>query len=378
MNTESYFPTGIVTGQSFCNREDERELLKKRLMQNAHVVLISPRRYGKSSLISQFTLEQKVPFVSADLLPATSNNYVRNAVVDGVSNLLDMIMPRVKKQKEKLLQSFSVMNPIIEVSAFGQKIKLTPPEKSPEETIMKVLLNLDKAAGELNKKLIFVIDEFQQIANLENSHALEASIRHAVERSKNVFYVFSGSNRTLLEKMFKDKDRPLYHLCDEIRLHRINKESYVNFIQKASVANWKKEISSEKIHLILELSECHPYYVNRLCRTLWDQKNIPSINDINSTWQEYVEGQRVDWINEIISRLTVNQRTLLAALAKEPELELQANSFAQKVRLSTSSIKRTANTLIKKDYIFKNKQGYYHVLNPVIRECLARDQYFDL
>src|SRR5262249_47033261 len=155
MSTESYFPTGIVTGTGFCDREHERELLKKRLKQNAHVVLMSPRRYGKSSLIAQFTLDQNLPFAAVDLLPATSSKYVRNAITDGVSVLLDSVMPRVKKTKEKILGIFSNMNPVIELSAFSQKIKLTPNEKTPEETIMKLLLNLDKTAIELNKKLIF-------------------------------------------------------------------------------------------------------------------------------------------------------------------------------------------------------------------------------
>lgn len=169
---------------------DERIYLKKRLNQNAHVVLMSPRRYGKSSLIAQFTQDQNIPFSSVDLLPATSGKYIKNAIVDGVTQLLDIIMPRTKKAKQKMMGYFAKMNPTIELSAFGQKIKLSPDEKTPEETIMKLLMNLDKAAKELGKKIIFVIDEFQQIAALEESHSLEASIRHAVERSRHVFYIF--------------------------------------------------------------------------------------------------------------------------------------------------------------------------------------------
>ncbi len=136
MTMKVYFPTGIVTGQAFCNREHERDYLKRRLDQNTHIVLMSPRRYGKSSLIAQFTEDQKIPFCSIDLLPATSDKYVKNAVVDGVTQLLGEMMPASKKAKQKLLGYFSRMNPAIELSAFGQKIKLNPDEKTPEETIM--------------------------------------------------------------------------------------------------------------------------------------------------------------------------------------------------------------------------------------------------
>lgn len=377
MDIESYFPTGIVSGSAFCNREKERELLKKRLQQNAHVVLMSPRRYGKSSLIAQFTHEQKLPFAAVDLLPATSGKYVKNAIVDGASALIDNIMPNAKKAKEKLLGIFSSMNPVIELSAFGQRLKLTPNEKTPEETIMKLLLNLDKAAGEVNRKLIFVMDEFQQIANLEESHSLEASIRHAVERSKNVFYVFSGSNRTLLEAMFKNKERPLYHLCDEIKINRISKDAYIKFIEKASKNNWKTILPIESIHEILSLTECHPYYVNRLCRTLWDLQNPPKQEDVEKTWLEYVNVQKLDWVSEMISKLSVNQRIILAALAKEPETEPRGKEFSIKLAMSSSSIQRTLSTLEKKDFVFKDDAGYYRVLNPVVRSYLASNQYFD-
>jgi AAA+ ATPase superfamily predicted ATPase len=106
VETTAYFPTGIVTGKAFCNRETERTYLKRRLDQNAHVVLMSPRRYGKSSLIAQFTHDQNIPFSSVDLLPATSGKYVKNAIVDGVVQLLDVIMPKTKKAKQKLMGYF--------------------------------------------------------------------------------------------------------------------------------------------------------------------------------------------------------------------------------------------------------------------------------
>lgn len=377
VETTAYFPTGIVTGKAFCNRETERTYLKRRLDQNAHVVLMSPRRYGKSSLIAQFTHDQNIPFGSVDLLPATSGKYVKNAIVDGVVQLLDVIMPKTKKAKQKLMGYFSRMNPSMELSAFGQKIILRPDEKTPEETIMKILMSLDKAAKELNKKLIFVMDEFQQIATLEKSHSLEASIRHAVERSKNVFYIFSGSNRTLLEDMFRNKDRPLYQLCDDMKIHRIDKQHYQTFIKKASRKAWDSLISAECIDRILSLTECHPYYVNRLCRMLWDNDNLPSVDSIDAIWDQYVENQKIDWASDIVSRLTVNQRAVLAGLARLPEKELRGKDFSNRLEISSSSIQRTITSLMKMDLVYKDLEGYYHVLNPVIKTVLFEDKHFD-
>lgn len=276
------------------------------------------------------------------------------------------------------MNCFARMNPVIEISVLGQKLKLNPDEKTHEETIMKLLLSLDEAAKLLEQPIIFVIDEFQQIATLEDSHSLEASIRHAVECSKHVFYIFSGSNRTLLEEMFKNKNRPLYHLCDEMKLNRITKEYYVPFIKKASQKRWKKEIADGSIETILDVTNRHPYYLNRLCRMLWDEELPPTSDVVESIWLEYVEVQRVDWISEAIGELTPNQKVILAGLAKSPEKEPMGKDFASKVALASSSIQRTIGTLLKKDFIYKDHvDECYHVLNPTIKTVLAKNKYFD-
>ncbi len=375
---QPYFPTGIVTGLAFCDREAEREYLRRRLDQNAHVVLMSPRRYGKSSLIAQFTQEQNIPFASIDLLPATSSKYVKNAILDGVTQLLDLMPLKPKKLMQKALGHFANMNPVIELTAFHQKIILKPDEKTHEETILKALMNLDAVAKELNQELIFVMDEFQQIAELPDAHSLEASIRHAVERSKNIFYIFSGSNRTLLEEMFKNKKRPLYHLCDEMKLNRISKALYADFIQKAANKAWKMEISDSAIELILQLTGCHPYYVNRLCRMLWDFDAPPNGEQVKKTWGKYIESQKMDWVSEMIGELSINQRLVLAGLAQAPEKEPSGKDFAIKLEMPSSSIQRTINGLVKNDLVYKDSNGFYHVLNPVIKSIFENDQYFGL
>ncbi len=379
MSTESkhFFPTGIVTGAAFCDREQERDYLQQQLAQNAHVVLISPRRYGKSSLIAQFILEQQLAFSSIDLLPATSSKYVKNVIMDGVTQLLHSMIPRFKKSKDRLMGCFASMNPVIELSAFGQQIKLTPNERTHEETIIKLLMNLDTMAQEFNQKIIFSMDEFQQIATLENPHSLEASIRHAVERSKNVFYIFSGSNRTLLQELFSEKKRPLYHLCDEMKLNRIDKNYYVSFLRKAAEQRWGKALPESGIDKILQLSECHPYYVNKLCRMLWRKKSSPDLPEIEKQWKQFIENQKTDWALEMIGQLTVNQRKVLAGIALLDIEEIKGKAFYNKLEISTSSLQRALATLEKRDLIYK-ADNTYHILNPVITFILRENRYFDL
>lgn len=79
--------------------------------------------------------------------------------------------------------------------------------------------------------------------------------------------------------------------------------------------------------MIFHLTECHPYYLNRLCRTLWDASFPPSADIIEDIWLKYVETQKVDRISELIGRLTVNQRAVIAALSQSPENEPKGKIF---------------------------------------------------
>ena len=63
---EKYFPQGIATGTAFCNRTEERKLLKNSVASNEHTVLVAPRRYGKTSLITQVLKDVDHPSVNMD------------------------------------------------------------------------------------------------------------------------------------------------------------------------------------------------------------------------------------------------------------------------------------------------------------------------
>jgi AAA+ ATPase superfamily predicted ATPase len=377
MNTEKiiFFPPGIVTGTDFCNRKAERNYLRTCITENTHIVLSSPRRYGKTSLISQVVKENRVAFHSIDLLPANNHEYVKKAILDGAGKLLYRILPKHKQAEQKVLQLFKNLNPKFVINALGQTIELSA-HRSPQKSIMEVLVGLDKAAQELGQKVVFIMDEFQQIESIHENHSIEASIRHAVERSKHVTYIFSGSNRHLLAQMFTDRNRPLYHLCELLKLDRISQEDFRTFLRRKAKQKWKKQLTAAAINEILELTECHPYYVNSLCRSLW-RYNEPSTKEIVSDkWAHYVNEQH-SWISDDISNLSANQRTILAALAYEPINEPQGQLFSRRVGLIPASIKRAMNTLLKKDYIYKNQKGFYKVLDPSILYYLNSITYFD-
>jgi hypothetical protein len=374
MTNKNLFPAGIALDEAFCNRTQERILLRQSIISNQSIVLISPRRYGKTSLIFQVLHENQFPYCMVDFLPATHLNFVRSAILGSVSALLTQLLPLHKKLKQKLLDYFIHLNPKIVLSAAGQQVELSPQQSSPK-TIMEALLALDDLAKAIKRRVIVVFDEFQQVGTLSENQEIEASLRHAVERSQQVSYIFSGSNRHLLAQMFNDRKRPFYHLCDLMKLERISSEDYTKFIQIAAKKRWKKLLMPNVTQEILDLTKCHTYYVNALCRQLWKLPEAPTRLQVTKKWQEAVQEQ-YPWITEDIGNLSVNQRLVLAALAHEPTREPQGQTFCKKVGLIPANIKRALDTLLENDFVFRDKNNFYQALDPAVLTYLRSIAYF--
>ena len=359
------FPEGVALGDAFINRESERTYLINRIKNKKHTVLLAPRRYGKTSLVMKVASEVQAPYCTIDLLAAYSAEYVRDQIVDKVSHLVFQLLPRMKQAKEKLIHIFKQMKPEISIGAFGQRLSLKL-SNNPLQDITDLLLKLDETAHHFKKAAVIFIDEFQQISQLKNYHSIEASIRHAAERSKNIAYVFSGSNRHLLHQMFGDESRPLYRLCQTLTIERKQKEAYVQHLQTLAHNQWKKPLSDDSLDQIFHLAELHPFYMNVLCQILWEKNHPPTADTVTAAWQNYVKMQRAV-ISHDIMKLSINQRRLITALARTPVKEIQSAVFLTTLKISGSSVQQAVEALIQKDLIYRDAEEKYRVLDPAMR-----------
>lgn len=368
MDAIKTFPEGVALGDAFVNREEERKTLLNRIKSNGHTVLMAPRRYGKTSLVLKVATEMHIPYSAIDLLAAYNEDYVRDQIVNKIGRLVFELLPNLSKAKETLISIFKQMRPEISIGVFGQKLSLHL-SKNPLHDITEVLLKLDETAKHFKKRAVIFIDEFQQISQLKNHHSIEASIRHAVERSENIAYVFSGSNRHLLKQMFGQQSRPLYRLCQTINIDRMSKEVYKNHLQHLAHIKWKKNIETKALERIFFHTEQHPFYVNVLCQMLWEEKIIPTTEVIDLIWDNYVKNQK-HVISHDITELSLNQRKILIALAKKPIKEIQSNEFMTNTKISASSAQQALKVLIHNDLVYRDTEGYYCVLDPAMKYYL--------
>lgn len=364
MKMKNFFPSGIVTGKAFCNRDNERAQLAQNIKHGEHTVVVAPRRYGKTSLIMQTLKENNFLSVRIDLFFVLQHEDVVRAVTENISELISTMLPKAKSASKKFIDIIMHSHPKFTFNLFGQKLEIGI-RQAKEQTLSSLLKLLDEIATTLDKKCVIVFDEFQQVGALKENHAVEASIRHAVELSKNVSYVFCGSKRHLLNEMFSNRARPLYHLCELMKIDRISTPSYKKFLDKQSKSRWSGPLQDQVFQEIILLTENHPYYVSALSRHLWRLENIPVMADVQKVWIEYVAAQS-DWIASDVEGLTLNQRKVLNTLASAPTKEPQGQIFCQKANITPASVKRSMDSLLELDMIFQDRNQFYNLLDPAV------------
>jgi uncharacterized protein len=354
MNYAAYFPRGIAHGNAFCNREQERKRLTTNIHSRQHTLIMSPRRYGKTSLVKYTVDETTTLFGEADLFVAIDAKHIEQQLITGIKRII------------------SNLN-----TPFEQILVRQPTNYDPATVIQEGLEALDNLLEKKKSYAVFFIDEMQEMGEVAEGKGIEGALRHVAQQTKTISFVFSGSNRRLLSKMFYDRARPLYKLCDRMVLERISKEAYSLHINKYVKQKWNKPLTDEAFDTLMALTERHPFYVNSLCRRLLEAEaeTGPSAAEVRSAWGTLVKEERQELAREL-SVLSAGQRKVLIAIAKGQNKELMGKTFLQKVNLTGSSVSEALKVLEEGDYLEKQNDGTMRFIDPLLLSAL-KTFYFD-
>jgi uncharacterized protein len=238
----------------------------------------------------------------------------------------------------------------------------------------EVLKTLPSLAKQAKKKLVIVLDEFQQIADYKSDTA-EKRLRSAIQHHQGIAYVFLGSRKHLIQKMFLDKQRPLYRSAAHYQLKPIAEEHWIPFIRD-KFSQSAKRIEDEQIRKLCTFTEGHPFYTQHLCHALWE------LTEVNATVQPNMLRQAIDLLLEqenytfttLWDSLTANQKILLNSIATAPtEFKPFGTDFIKHSDIgSASNVQRAADALLIKDLIDRNESGSFVIPDRFLKLWLQR------
>lgn len=355
MKVNPFYYGEVVTGENFTDRVAEIERLTTELCGGNNILLISPRRYGKTSLIINALelIKNKGLFVFyMDLYKSASVHELLEAYGKGiirscrtrVENISDFIKDLFPKIRPKIILGDDGL-PSIEVD-----IKLK--EKELMDSLAEILDAPQKIAKKQGKNFVVIFDEFQEIINLDGER-LEKLMRACFQHHHNVAYLFAGSKRHLLHSMASDPNRAFYKLGDVMNLQKIAPGEMMKFVEK-QFSKGPIKIKKTIIDTVLDVSENVPYNVQYLCHHLWNRclpKKEVKEDDIDAVLNNIITEQSVNYI-VVWDGLSLHQRLLLKAIIKSPEQSIFSKNFISENELGTAgSIQKSIILLTKKNII---------------------------
>ena len=383
MKTEiSPFAFGhIVNLQAFTNRENDLEKLKKNLLSGINTIIISPRRWGKSSLVekvaNQISAENSdFIVVKLDLFSANSEEeFLENfskEIIKASSTKLEEWIENSKKLFQYLVPRFKLK--IQPDSDFSISFDWKEAEKNKNE-----ILNLPETLATLkSKKVLICIDEFQNIAQFQNFENIEKNIRSVWQKQKNVVYCLYGSKRHMMQDIFANASKPFYKFGDLFWLQKIKTEKWISFI-KEGFQKTDRIISDEFAQKIPELMKNHSWYVQQFSFYIWSETYKEVTQEIfENALQRLVEGNE-PFFKNIAESLSVGQINLIKAILCG-ETQISAKKTLLEYHLGTSAnVNKNKQTLINKDILNQTESGF-ELLDPVFelwfRKMYLGENYF--
>ncbi|KUK75817.1 MAG: Uncharacterized protein XD92_1500 [Proteiniphilum acetatigenes] len=366
------FTYGRVTASDdFTNRIEEIALLKRNFLAGVNTILISPRRWGKTSLLRRVTdelsrTEKNIRICHIDIFDLRNEHQFYVALANGV---LQAASSRWEEFVKDAKQFLAALVPTITFSpdmqtglSFG--VGWEEIERNPEE-----ILDLAERVAERKKiRLIVCIDEFQSLASFADPLAFQKKLRSRWQNHQHVTYCLYGSKRHMLLEVFTNSSMPFYKFGELIYLKKIETEEWIPFIRRR-FNDTGKEISAEDARLIAQLADNHSYYVQQLAQQSWFRTGRKCNREIILSAREDIVGQLGLLFANITERFSASQMGLLRAILAG-EKQLSAQQTLQQYRLGTSAnVVRVKRGLIESE-VLDDSSGELTFLDPMFRYWL--------
>jgi uncharacterized protein len=346
---------GYADAATFCDRDKELAFLKEAMANQRNVTIISLRRLGKTALIRHlFHSQRRFSPVFVDLYRTTSQPEMVRRIVEETLKQVGKPTGSFLKEVAQAIRSLEFsfgMDAMTGAPEWGAKLRPGQPGGVALDELFAYL--------ETRKKpVVIALDEFQQIVTYPEKNT-EALLREQVQKLRNVQFIFSGSDRRMMQRIFVDGKRPFFQATEPLYLGPIPNEAYAAFIQGHFKAAGRK-IDTELIQQGLEWCRTHTYYVQYLFNRLFAlEKTSYAATDLLGTQAGILNERAPEYIT-LKRLLSTNQAALVTAIAREGWVEEPfAAAFIREHRLSAlSSMRQSLTVLLEKEIVHQEEKGY--------------------
>lgn len=362
-----------VEDANFIGRELESEHLRMNFTHGINTILMSPRRWGKTSIVKRiirethsqnliiiymdiFSCRDEYDFCNkfaAEILRGTENRFEewKNAV----GNFLTRLTPKI---------SYSIDG----LNDWSVSLGISPKTHTPEEVYQLPEVIAEKK----NCHILVCIDEFQQVGDFPNSLTVQKRMRSVWQHQSNVSYCLFGSKKHIMETIFLQKSYPFYKFGDIVPIHPIEIETWIPYIQRG-FASENKSISASLARQICEKANLHPSYIQQYAWLTLLSTNIKATEKSLQQGFEYLIEENSSLFAAQTEHLTTYQINFLRAIAAGVHCDFAKYEVRETYNLgSYSNIARLKKAMEEAELTYNTKEGTFFS-DPILEAWFKRN-----
>ncbi|MCC8037169.1 MAG: ATPase [Bacteroidales bacterium] len=343
----------LATGDNFTDRQEETTHLVNNFRSSINTMIISPRRWGKSSLVHKaakvaMEMDKDVRVCHIDLFNVRNESefftLLASSVLKATSTKWEDVVEVAKRFLSKVLPK------VVFGAEPDSEISIELDWSRAKENIDEILDLPEKIAQERGLKVVICIDEFQNIANFSDPDYFQRRLRSHWQLHQGVAYCLYGSKRHMLMEVFADASKPLYKFGDLMFLDKVPQKYMAEFIDER-FRSTGKAIEPQAVDRLLELTDNHPYYSQQLAQIAWLRTQATcDIATVEDSHQALIEQLSLLFSN-IAEGLTNQQINLLHAIVEQAQGLTTSATLRRYHFSSATAMYRCRETLVKRDII---------------------------
>ena len=365
----------LALDKAFADREEELAELTRDIRNGQDVVILAPRRYGKSSLVWQTTqqlVSKRVLVAQVDLMTTPTKERLAEKLAESIYENIASVLERVRDKALAPFRGLQVqptvtVNP--EDGSFSFSFSLGHRPQAIEATLERLLQLPAELAASKRRRVALIMDEFQEIVRIDPE--LPKLLRSVFQQQPEVAHLYLGSRRHIMERIFNDENEPFWRSAKAIELGAIESKPFATFLGRRFRQSGKK-IDRAVLDRLLEHTHGHPYATQELAYFLWEQTTgaeTASDRVLDAAIASVVRAEHAHF-SLLWQDASVAQKLLLQALAREQPARPFRGAYRQAHGLPpATNVQRALRALVDREIVARTN-GEYRIAEPFLTEWL--------
>jgi hypothetical protein len=365
----------LALDEEFADREHELAELTRDIRNGQDVVILAPRRYGKSSLVWQATqqlVSGRVLVAQVDLMTTPTKERLAEKLAKTIYENVASVLERAR---EKALAPFRGLQvqPTVTVNpedgSFSFSFSLTHRPEAIEATLERLLQLPAELAASKRRRVALIMDEFQEIVRIDPE--LPRLLRSVFQQQPEVAHLYLGSRRHIMERIFNDENEPFWRSAKAIELGAIDPEPFAAFLRRRFRQSGRR-VERRVVDELLARTGGHPYATQELSYFLWEQASVPeaaSDRELEAALAAVVRAEHAHF-SLLWQDASAAQKLVLVALAREQPARPFSAAYRQQHGLrAATNVQRALRALTDREIVAR-VDGEYRIAEPFLAEWI--------